>query len=428
MDLMLSINQPVRTLALSSIGFALRVLATTSPRVEITTPTNDWKRALEGIYLWDSGLDPYKSDRIHEYPISLQFYKILLSFFKIDYAFAATDVLTAILLQRAVYNHLTLVSNEDKSKARVKGLWVLLIHLLSPINILSCASLSTAIFTNFLIAVIYCTLPIKPFRALTCVLCAFLACNNIHLGTLAIPIFLCMEYSSHISQQKKQNISSRTNPNDRPYYSNDGFFSSLSTSTIIFLASVLTLISTSYLLMSNSWTFLKSTYLFVLKIQDPTPNIGMFWYFITDMFDQFVDFFAWIMQINSFIHVVPISIYLRDHPLYALYMVLITSTIFQPYPSLCNAGLILSLLPQWSELLEHMRYGIIASCTLVASLSFCLVFWHLWIVIGTANANFYFGATLAFNVGLLIFMWDLFGAHNALRAKTRLLEETKKND
>lgn len=420
------INKPVKTCALVGVGFSIRYLLLINfkelfrQRVEVTTPISSWKRAYEAIHLWNSGLDPYSSNLFHEYPITLQFYKILISYLNVDLAFAGVDVITAILLQQSVYNQL-LISDVERAKASKQSMKVLLIYLFSPITLISCAGTSTSTFTNFLIATINFILPMKPFKALTCVLCAFLACNNLHYSTLVVPIFLCLEYCS----SKKRINTKPGQKEEQPYYRQVDFSATLTTSILICIGSILTLLLTSHFLMGSSWTFMKSTYLFVLMIQDLTPNIGMFWYFFTEMFEHFLSFFTWLVQINAFIHVIPLCITLRDKPFFALYITFLTSTLFQPYPSLSSIGMILSWLPQWFELFPHMTRNLMVCCTAVSCISLWPIFWHLWIVMGTANSNFYFGATLAFSVSLTFLMVDLLNANGYLNAKSRV-EDYKK--
>ena len=48
-----------------------------------------------------------------------------------------------------------------------------------------------------------------------------------------------------------------------------------------------------------------------LTIPDLTPNIGLFWYFFTEMFEHFREFFLWTFQINAFIYIIPLSITLK---------------------------------------------------------------------------------------------------------------------
>lgn len=56
-----------------------------------------------------------------------------------------------------------------------------------------------------------------------------------------------------------------------------------------------------------------------------------------------------------------------------------------------------------------LKHGfIIAACFVVCSV-IAPIMWYLWIIIGTGNANFYFGITLAFNTGqIFLFANSLF--------------------
>lgn len=437
----LLLDQPIKYLALAALGLLLRILTTTNfketlrHRVEVVTPMSDWKRVYEAIHLWNSGLDPYGGNLFHEYPISLQFYKIVSNYFDVDLAFVITDTITAILLHQSIYRQL-LSDNETEKDSRQRSTIVYLVYLFSPLTIISCAGQSTIIFTNFLIASILFTLPIKTFKALTCVLCALLACNNIYYATLILPIFVCMEYSSWVDNLKRTNITDRntaqgtSSPEGKKpnYYSNANFLSTLTNSAIICLASIATLLITSYVLMGNSWSYMKSSYLFILKVGDLTPNVGIYWYFFTEMFDHFLSFFTWVIQILAYIQVIPLTIALRDRPFFALYIVALISTICQPYPSLANIGLVTSILPQYSDLFQHLARGLKVVCTCVTCMCLWPIFWHLWIIMGTANANFYFGATLAFMAALIFFSIDLLNAHVYKMTKLKLqqYDEEKK--
>lgn len=388
----LTINRPLKILSYAATGFILRLVAsatfkeTLSQRVEISTPVSSWKRAQEAVYLWNSGLDPY-SGIFHEYPISLALYRILINYCNTDLVFAAVDTITALLLYLSVGSQLS--GEEEKDTAERRSQRVLIVYLLSPLTIVSCAGNSTSTLTNFLIAAIFSTVPYRTLNGLTSVLVAFLACNNIYFGALIVPIAF----------HRRNN----TIP--------------------IFIIAVATLLIASYLMMDKSGQFLSVVYLFTLKIQDLTPNIGMLWYFFTEMFEHFLGFYTWIAQINAFIHVIPLTIYLRESPHLALYVITLSSTILQPYPSIAYVGLLTSLLPQWEGLTSHMKRGLFISCSAITCIALWPVFWHLWIVMGTANANFYFGATLAFSATLIFLLLDLLNAYGYVTAKKKLSEK-----
>lgn len=407
------IQEPVKVLVCTSLGLLARLLVTSNfkdtlrQRVEVATPTSDWMRVSEAIYLWGSGLDPYAGNVFHEYPINLQIYKLLSSYTNVDLAFALTDVATAYLLHRSTFKQL-IITEHSEQVARYRSWIVFLIYLFSPLTLIACGGQTTAIFTNFLVALVCFTLHIEQFRALTCVLCALLACNNIHYATITLPIFLGMEYCSAATKQSKQ-----------VYYKDMNISRSLTNSFGIFALSVTTLLIASYMLMQNSCSFLQATYLFVLKVHDLTPNIGLTWYFLTEMFEHFLDFFTWIIQINAFILAIPVAIRLRDKPFFALLITILLATIFQPYPNLAHVSILTSLVPQFTDLIPYTKHGLKISCASIASLSLMPVFWHLWIVMGTANANFYFGATLAFSASLILFMIDLLNANGFAYAEMK---------
>merc|ERR1712173_535259 len=79
----------------------------------------------------------------------------------------------------------------------------------------------------------------------------------------------------------------------------------------IFMGFMVLIYYSSYLLMDHSWTFVTSTIGFIVTVPELTPNMGLFWYFFTEMFEHFRAFFVWTFQLNCFIYVMPLSIQFR---------------------------------------------------------------------------------------------------------------------
>lgn len=48
--------------------------------------------------------------------------------------------------------------------------------------------------------------------------------------------------------------------------------------------------------------------------------------------------------------------------------------------------------------LEPMRFVLPVSCAVVSCIVLMPVMWHMWIISGSGNANFYFAATLIYNL------------------------------
>lgn len=78
-------------------------------------------------------------------------------------------------------------------------------------------------------------------------------------------------------------------------------------SALVVAQSLLTFILTGVALLlvsaelAGDWDFLEATYGFILSAPDLTPNIGLFWYFFTEMFEHFRLFFLAVFQLNALV-------------------------------------------------------------------------------------------------------------------------------
>ena len=99
--------------------------------------------------------------------------------------------------------------------------------------------------------------------------------------------------------------------------------------TLICFSSALALLLFVSNYAESSWDFLRSTYGFLLSVSDLAPNVGIFWYFFTEVFDHFRTFFVFVFQIHAFIYVAPLTIRLRQYPLFLAYCLLALSAVFQ---------------------------------------------------------------------------------------------------
>lgn len=58
-----------------------------------------------------------------------------------------------------------------------------------------------------------------------------------------------------------------------------------------------------------------------------------------------------------------------------------------------------------------MQQGFLVGVNLLVSIALGPVLWHLWIYSRSANANFYFGVTLAFAVAQIFLITDILFAY-----------------
>ncbi len=171
--------------------------------------------------------------------------------------------------------------------------------------------------------------------------------------------------------------------------------------SLLFASFIGLLLYLSYLLM-GSWSFLWATYGFILSVPELTPNMGLWWYFFTEMFDHFRVFFVATFQLNVFIYVIPLTLRLRRHPYLLAYTLLALIAIFKSYPCYGDVGLYLGLLPTMRHLFPYTKQLFIVGCMLVATTALGPIVLHLWIYAGSANANYFFAINLVFGTAQVL--------------------------
>ncbi|VDM83252.1 unnamed protein product [Strongylus vulgaris] len=101
----------------------------------------------------------------------------------------------------------------------------------------------------------------------------------------------------------------------------------------------------NWLLNGMNWSFIEDTYVFILKVDDLTPNVGLVWYFFTQVFEHFRVFYLAVFQINLLVYVVPLLLSLRKDAHLHLVVSLLLVAVFSSYPTLNDASVYLALLP-----------------------------------------------------------------------------------
>ncbi|KAK6620363.1 hypothetical protein RUM44_006764 [Polyplax serrata] len=371
-------------------------------RVEISTPLNSWKRLLEGIHLYNREIDPYSGDLFHESPIILIICRFLLNHLGpvVEAVFVAMDVLVAYLLYKTAAMYISQIKNEEESKLK-KGVfckasenlivteedaqnipaYVAFSYLFNPYIILNCAALTTTNFSNLLLAGVFYSM-VKRRQFICVLLLSLIAQQSFYLFTLLVPV--CLQFYNFEKTKKC-------------------IFQILITFTVIFAG----LLGLCYSI-SGSWKFIESTYGVILNVSDLTPNIGLFWYFFTEMFDHFRALFISALQINATVlYLFPLALHLRNEPIFLSFIIVALTAVFKSYPSLGDVGFYFSLLPIWKHLFFFMRQTFNITCLLIITSALGPTVWHLWIYAGSANANFFFGVTLAFAIAQIFLITDL---------------------
>jgi len=390
-------------------------------RLEISTPLTSWNRVLEGIYLKkEIGLSSiYNGDLVHELPMMLNLYEVLLSF-SIDtrYLFVLFDVLNGVLIYMITKKSIQ-IFYEKELKDLVKGKYNRLIesitknelnefllnpqsfnseywsfialgaYLFNPFCIASCLAHSTVLIHNFILLLWFFCLINQQFL-IGLLFLSIHANLSIYSGSLIVATVF---FINHETKAKKEPITLLM----MKYLS-------------IFFGLVIGVFLFNLWLQDFNTRFIKCTFLFILEVPDLVPNLGVFWYFFTEMFDHFRLFYTYVFQFNVLLYAVPVSIRLRHSPIISILIQIGLISTLKSYPSIGETGLFLSLLPMTAYLFPLVRNFLIYSVMLVASVVLAPIMFYLWVGSGGGNANFYFAITLVYSIGLIFLIVDLFYA------------------
>ncbi|CAJ0596328.1 unnamed protein product [Cylicocyclus nassatus] len=348
-------------------------------RAELTSPLVSYGRLQDGVAMYKDGISPYEGDLFHFQPLLLRLFSLVsLSENSAFAIFVAVDCLTGLLLSRSAGRYAR--DNHSAHPDYVERL-VLKCYLLNPITIGSSAILSISVLHNLIsAAVVYF---FSKGLLLPCV--AFLSLSSsLSLYPVVILASVLLRFPS---------LQERIN------------------AVLGLIIGFCVFTGLNWLLNGMKWNFIEDTYGFILKVDDLTPNVGLVWYFFTQVFEHFRTFYLAVFQINLLVYVVPLLLSLRNDAHLHLVVSLLLVAVFSSYPTLNDASVYLALLPMLEKYHKYPRYTLVVCGAIVTCVVLMPVMWHMWIVAGSGNANFYFAVTLIYNVAQIYLMIDLMFAY-----------------
>ncbi len=155
----------------------------------------------------------------------------------------------------------------------------------------NCVAKSTSVINNF-ISCIWLVLLLSDRVGLSLIFLALILHNSVYPIMFVVPSLLYVWNTTTIKGSKELIVLKYL------FY------------FIVYLSAIF---AANYYLEDYSLKFIKSTYLFILKVPDLQPNVGLFWYFFTEIFDHFREFFTWVFQLNMFIYLIPLTIRLKNN-------------------------------------------------------------------------------------------------------------------
>ncbi|GMM29970.1 GPI-anchor transamidase subunit [Martiniozyma asiatica (nom. inval.)] len=374
------------------LGFALRLFPSGVALTNVldnfplfSTPLSSYRSIQESLFLHQVNL----TDSTHHPPLLLKLYSFLSNGSVNNIFWAWIDIMVGASLVKVAKKILPERQNH-----------LAFFYAFSPFALLCTYAKSEYLLSNFvLINMINAVLDSKFFAAWICL--AFATYLDYYCWYFAIPI----SYWFWISASNKNNKLIK-------------LFGGL----ILFIISLSGLLILSRSI-SGNWDFLQ-WYLTAIQFKKLIPNTGLWWYFFTEIFGSFREFYLCLFNIYGFIYFIPVSYrfmeFKKDNKirnkqsiLFVFYFLLTLNTFIHPYPTLTHHLLSLFLIfplgvddyIRLSPLIIHLAYGIWGVM--------CPVFYYVWMgssaggVGGGGNANFFYALGLVGSVGLGFMLSDV---------------------
>jgi len=361
-------------------GLARGVMEWISHRPELATPVTGWKHLQEGIFLFNEGLDPYDSGVFHQSPLLLHLFSFVQSPLLVALVYGLVDCYSAWIvlgLFRAKWPRTTGPVNSVKLKDdrwmlsptyQLHDWHLVLFYLFSPLNILTSLSKSTVVFNNLAVL-----LALDGALQNRMALSMFSLSIGTHLSVY--PALLIPSCIGIILDQRDSQSISGTIAKSLALYAGHFLSIGLFTPLSVFVSQ---LDVNKYL----------------------RPNVGLHWYFSIEMFDHFRLFFNVVFQIHLLIYILPLMIKFKKEKVFGFVVMSGIISTFKSYPSIGDTSfsntLLLVLYP---ELIAYLRHPLLTISLYVYGLSLLPAFHHLWMNLGSGNANFYYASTLVWAVG-----------------------------
>ncbi|KAJ2408688.1 hypothetical protein H4218_002224 [Coemansia sp. IMI 209128] len=367
-----------------------------SGRVELSTPVTSHKRLIEGVHLSRHNTSPYDGGLFHQSPLLLILFRALhlLPDLFTNIVYVAVDAAIALTLARLAA--VKAEKSKPNSGGRVPGeirfvctpSAIATMYLFNPLTVATTLAKSTIVFSHLaIVSALYSGIVGLTNQAI--IFTAVAAHLSLYPAVLIAPIALM----AAVSQSKAQH---------RWLVGDIGL-------TLAKFALVAGALHYVFAAMFGTQYFM-ATVDFTLRAADLQPNVGLFWYFFIEIFDEFRPFFFVVFQLTALAFAVPVSWRFRDDPLFAGTMLVGIISALKSYPSWGDLSLFLGLLPLFEELAKYLQYSFLSANLLMYGVGLAPVFWHLWIELGTGNANFFYAATLVYVFGQITLLFDLGGA------------------
>lgn len=397
-----------------------QVITTLTSLVGVSTPINSYKSLQEAFYYLEHGINLYDGGVVHHPPVLV----VVMSLFN-DWFPLPTSVLY-VAMDLWICTRLVAINrwyNEYQSKRVGRKLTgasdavIVGFYMLNPLLVLTTVSQSTLIFGVLFVV-----------ESISQIVLA----KNLYRGmmSLALASYLTLSPLYLLAPVLALAHSVLKMPWQEVYVVGSG----------IFVGSAMLLVMASFA-MTSSFQFVYACYGTVLMMDKITPNLGLWWYLFTEMFEYFTPFYKGLFNIYGGIFILPITLRFREIPteeherpeksqdsidreavdekpttaigdaFLAVVLSYFWVSFTKSYPTYGDLAFGLSLVPIFSStILPHCRYSLVTAIMLLGCLLLGPIFYYSWIVLGSGNSNFFYSITLFYGGVHISIIMDLIWA------------------
>eukprot|EP00747_Dinoflagellata_sp_TGD_P179654 gnl/TRDRNA2_/TRDRNA2_30791_c0_seq1.p1 gnl/TRDRNA2_/TRDRNA2_30791_c0~~gnl/TRDRNA2_/TRDRNA2_30791_c0_seq1.p1 ORF type:complete len:494 (+),score=69.21 gnl/TRDRNA2_/TRDRNA2_30791_c0_seq1:74-1555(+) len=402
--------------------------------LEFSSPMTSHSQLKEGMFLLDGGSSPYAGSVVRQPPL------VLYLLFPLRHAppfvhfllVAAVDVLTALLLRHIAAQYAvaksrasqvlmeasvrqskdTSVNTSSALEDVVSPDFVGLSYLWNPFTIAGCLAQSLQNVHHLMICSALCL--------------AGSGRGGLAAGALALTLYVCpftplvlilpCAYLSFVERDVNSGAGAKQDCTYRHSVDETVVEWPFAAYLVRFVIAVLLLLAclfgSSIALMDGQLQFLQACYLSVLSVQDLTPNVGIFWYIFIEIFDRYRSLFLVAFHAHLLFYPVPLHVRIGRHRPTGPWIHCVAAvgivTIFKPYPTASDYGLMLSTMLIHAELIRESDTSF---AFLLSGLLFGLAMFPtmaaVWLGRNAGNANYVYNMTLVINIfaSLLLTEW-----------------------
>ncbi|RKP02507.1 hypothetical protein CXG81DRAFT_1735, partial [Caulochytrium protostelioides] len=363
-----------------------------SKRIELVTPMTSYARAREAVFLDAHRVPPYSAGTVHLPPLLLPLFRAVPDaltplLYLLVHAAAARCVVLIARAKTVWFAQLDADAPAQRPRAAlIQPEWYGLAYFANPLGAAVLLSRSTAVFTALAV--------------LASLQAAFRVRVVGSLGWLALAAHLGMYPAGLCGAVILINLMAASTPTMR-------LAPAVLSRLALFAAWLGLQGALAHAIARGDPRWITNTFGAYWSLPELRPNLGLFWYFFIEVFDQFRTFFLLVFGLLGIVFIPGTTLAFQRQPFFAATLILMIAAVFQSMPSLADTHLYLALLFMHPEVLQYSSHIFLSFAAMGASLLLGPLFYDLWVHSAAGNANFFYAITLVWSLAQVILITDV---------------------